>query len=186
MFNKYRYVKKLTKAKIFNFCNRKDVDFEEFIKKKYNRIDNRDVSQNKSDNVTGKRKKKSHIYLESQRNSLVDKFKNELIYFKLEPNFDINDLRHKYLDLSNWLIPIAKLYHPDIRKNDKFSNNQFTKLQENYEKLKLYCEMREDLENNEDKIDSDGSFFVNTVTFDFEEKYNIDKKDVIKQICIDN
>ena len=101
MFKKNTLIKKLTTDKINNFCNKKNLDFEEFVKNKYNRIDNSEYVQNKNDNISGKRIRKSHLYLESQRNSLVDKFKNELIYFKFEPNFDINDLRHKYLQLGN-------------------------------------------------------------------------------------
>jgi curved DNA-binding protein CbpA len=88
------------------------------------------------------------------------------------------------LSLVNCLIYIAKLYHPDIRKNDKFSNAQFAKLSENYERLKEYHEFRGKLTDLENNVDDDGSVHLSSLSINPNMDYDSDKKDTIQQICI--
>jgi hypothetical protein len=181
-------MKKYLKFNKYKVCNysKKDFNFEEFVKEKYKRNDtktNESINIEERVNSSKRTSKRSHMYFESKRISLIDTVKNELSFFKLDSDFEINDLRHKYLTLGIYYLKVAKLYHPDVRKNDMFSNMQFTKIQETYEKLKVYCEIRDDLLEKEDNVDDKGNIFVSEIAVDFNQYYAEDKKDVIKQLC---
>jgi hypothetical protein len=54
-----------------------------------------------------------------------------------------------------------------MRHNDKQANMQFTKLNESYERLKEYCEVRDDITKNmADNVNEDGSIHLSQYTVD--------------------
>jgi hypothetical protein len=70
-----------------------------------------------------------------------------------------------------------------MRHNDKQANMQFTKLNESYERLKEYCEIRDDITNMADNVNEDGSIHLSQYTVDPSMEYDSDKRDTIKQLC---
>jgi len=137
--------------------NKDSSNFSEFDNKKY-----------------GKKKARSS-YVENKQIDLIKIYKPDLFYFKLQEDFDVNELRKKYLEL-------AKLYHPDLRTNDEFSNFQFNKLKDSYERLKRFAELRDELV----KMQNEGSV---TFTLNEYEQENLIKKrydekdEYIKNLC---
>ncbi len=92
---------KINKFKVSHFTQKK-FNFEEFVKQKYKRDYTKTEEAKREEenpNSSGRKSRRSHIYFESKRVSLLDTVKNELAFFKLDPDCDINDLRHKYLTL---------------------------------------------------------------------------------------
>lgn len=73
------------------------------------------------------------------------------------------------------------MYHPDI-KADKLSHSQFNKLQDSYERLKVYIEMRDKLREMENNVDENGTIIIESSTFNIEEKYQQDKSEVIQRL----
>jgi hypothetical protein len=124
--------------------------------------------------------KKYHWYLYKKRNELTDNFKKDLLYFKFNENFQLIDLRKKYLEL-------AKLYHPDMRNLDTYSNIQFNKLQESYERLKLFCELREKIQEMEENLlNNSQGIVIDEMSFsNFEENIDrqLSKKEYIEMLC---
>jgi hypothetical protein len=85
-----------------------------------------------------------------------------------------------------YLLYKAKLYHPDV-KNDKYSHNHFSKLQNYYEKLKQYIEIREKLKEMEKNIDENGTIILektgNIFTQEESNNYQEERRDIIQKIC---
>jgi hypothetical protein len=159
------------------FCEMKN--HSDFAKSAFK---NKKVEQNEDnstkDNSTKNSSKKTqrNIYIDSKRIDLVKIYKNDLFYFKFEENFDINDLRKKYLEL-------AKLYHPDLRSNDEYANMQFNKLQDSYERLKRFSDLRDEIQ----KLEKEGNY---TIDLNDYERENLTRKsdtdsreEYIKQLC---
>jgi hypothetical protein len=84
--------------KIRNFCDKlhKDFDFEKFIKEKRHKPS--EATEEPKVYTQRVKSPRSHIYFESKRNYLANAYKDELNYFKLESDFEINNLRHRYLE----------------------------------------------------------------------------------------
>jgi hypothetical protein len=116
MLFKYKCLSKIFFSKIYkrNFCEKinKDFDFESFVKNKKHKQsetnaksgENKEEPSNKSTNNDTKKEPKkktssrSHMYFESKRAQLVNTYKDDFIFFKLSADFDVNELRHKYLE----------------------------------------------------------------------------------------
>ncbi len=158
-----------------NFAFKNSSSNEDYDKSSYEKPSNKDFS-----------KVNSLIY--NKRINLTNIFKNELQYFKLEADFEVNELRKRYLTL-------AKLYHPDLVKSDQDANFKFNKLQNSYERLKTYHELRIELISLESEYLSKGDLSVdskirfeeiNQEFFNSRESEvfgNVRKEDYIKQLC---
>jgi hypothetical protein len=188
-----------------NKDNKNYINFQDFIKsqstkkskifteqenheeKNYNNNDN--IKENSKDNndtynnynFTGKSFTKKQINQQknflSQRKKLVLNIKTELDYFKLDENFKLENLRKKYLFF-------AKLYHPDIVNSDKKSGENFNLLKNNYEKLKVYCEMRDKLGEIEKNIEEDGTIILETYEMNWSNVITQpEKQEIIKELC---
>lgn len=181
MFN----LKYITKSKFklislnkFNFSN----DYENFFFKNRQAEDSDKTDKTEKTDQTEKKKfkrGKQTDYFLSQRMKLVDKFEKDLNYFKFEENFELIDLKKKYLTL-------AKLYHPDTKTNDAFSTIQFNKLQESYERLKIFCELREKISERENNISDDGTIILEKGEYgNFSELFEdqMERREVIHRLC---
>jgi hypothetical protein len=134
-----------------------------------------DTNNFSSKNFTRKQINQKKNFL-SQRKKLAANVKSELDYFKLDENFKLDNLRKKYLFF-------AKLYHPDIVNSDKKSGENFTLLKNNYEKLKIYCEMRDKLGEIEKNIEDNGTIVLETYEVNWSNLITQpEKQEIIKEI----
>ena len=185
-FNLNTFNRKVFRIQVKQFSE-KPFNFEEFAFKTNNTINN----ENKvKENIYTK---KSHItfVINSKKINLVKIYQQDLQFLKIKEDFEINELRKKYLQF-------AKLYHPDTKQQDSYSNNKFSKLQQSYERLKVYHELRQDLDNLEIEYKSKGELSPEAKKI-FEDmnlnqsseqdemdirNNNISKNEFIKQLCI--
>jgi hypothetical protein len=154
--------KKITKNSFIsrNFC-RKNFDFTDFAfknknesNKETNKFDNNNNSDTKfsqkNSDSNNYRSTRTHSIISTKRINLAKVYQNDLYYFRFDENFEINELRKKYLQL-------AKQYHPDMKSTDSSANLKFNKLQQSYERLKTFHELRSELINLESEFISEGS-----------------------------
>lgn len=161
---------------------RKAFIFKEEEKKQYenNTEDPESEAKNKNrkafENMQAQRKINQSRNFISQRKNLSSNVQNELQYFKLKDDFKLDDLRKKYLFL-------AKLYHPDSVKNDVYTSENFNVLRNNYEKLKVYYDIREKLIEMENNIEEDGTIITERQSFEWpDEIYQPEKQEIIKEL----
>lgn len=168
-FNEFMEREKIKKSTFFSEEEKKifensSNEYSDFDKKR------------KYSNMNAQRKLNLEKNFTSQRKNLSSNVKKELQYFKLDENFKLEDLRKKYLFL-------AKLYHPDSIKNDTFTSESFNELRHNYEKLKVYYEMREKLLEMEKNVEDDGTIITEKGTFEWPEEINQPgRQEIIKEL----
>ena len=146
------------------------------------KLDQEIFREKKFTGTSHQRSNRSNKYFQSKRNDLVKIFKNDLHYFKFDENVKSIDIKQKYLHL-------AKLYHPDLRAHDKHANAQFNKLKESYERLKKYCELREEIAKMENNISSDGTITLEQGFYESDLGNNasiITKEETIKQMMLED
>lgn len=141
-----------------SFC-RKNFDFADYAFKNKNESKtdantfDRDYSEKifnqKNTGSNNIRSSRTHSIISTKRINLAKVYQNDLYYFRFDENFEINELRKKYLQL-------AKQYHPDMKSTDSSTNLKFTKLQQSYERLKTFQELRSELIKLEAEYISEG------------------------------
>jgi len=149
----------------YNYTDK--IKFDEFVLKKKNTNSSHinAESMSESETIINKKLSANHRKLESKRINLLKVFHKDLLYFKVDRNFEINDLRKKYLQL-------AKLYHPDT-KQETNSNFEFNKLQNSYDRLKIFYDLRIELDNIAKELTTE-----NDVSLQLEEmKFKLDDKE---------
>lgn len=160
----------------------KPFNFEEFAFK----TNNASFNQNKANENVYKKKSRITFVINSKKINLEKIYKQDLQFLKIKEDFEINELRKKYLQF-------AKLYHPDTKLQDSYTSNKFSKLQQSYERLKIYHELRQELNNLESECKTKGELSPEAKKI-FEEmneenymdgslNNNISKDEFIKQLC---
>jgi hypothetical protein len=188
MFKTFKCLNKNLKYLLDNkklYSSKNFKDFENFAFKNSSTHDKNDKFENEKSNKDFSQVK-SVIY--TKRINLTKIYKNDLHYFKLEEDFEVHELRKKYLTL-------AKLYHPDLVKSNQDANFKFNKLQTSYERLKTFHEMRLELINLESEylfkgnLSEDSKLRFEEINQEFFHSMqseifgNVKKEDYIKQLC---
>lgn len=109
---------------------------------------------------------------------LTTQISKDLAKFGLNESFELSDLKKKYLSY-------AKLYHPDteFRKNIKQEGRIFQEIKDSYDRLKVYYELKSNLENLNDKVNKYGRVIVEEIVANFNEYYRSDKAEITEILC---
>lgn len=96
--------------------------------------------------------------------------------FCVPEDYSLIELKSKYLSLS-------KIYHPDIRKDDSSATKLFQELNESYERLKVFYELRKNSNTIQENIKKYGRVVISEVVENFHEIYKSDKSEIVKILC---
>lgn len=96
--------------------------------------------------------------------------------FSVPEDYSLIELKSKYLSLS-------KIYHPDIRKDDPSATKLFQELNESYERLKVFYELRKNSNSIQENIKKYGRVVISEVVENFHEIYKSDKSEILKILC---
>lgn len=99
--------------------------------------------------------------------------KKDLKKFGLIEDYDISELKNKFL-------AYTKMYHPDIRQSDPEATKDFQEIRESFERLKIFYELKTNKIKLEDYNYKQNVYIIDNIIENNSNYYNTDKKEFIR------